>query len=89
MGSKKITNRYKEKISEELEMISSSDEGTRLLAIGRMEKKFLETFPEIAPDKLRLFEEYDRQYEVSIQYLGVPLWFSETFIIDHQNANSY
>jgi hypothetical protein len=31
----------------------------------------------------------NQQEDVSVQYLLVPLWFSETFIIDHQNAASW
>jgi len=60
-----------------------------LSSINDLERKFLETFPEIPKEKLKIFAQYDKQYDISVDYLGIPLWFSETFIIDHQNAENY
>ena len=56
-----------------------------------LNKKFLETFPEIGGSAWGVTEVFsdDGGVPLGIQYLVVPLWFSETFIIDHQNANNY
>ncbi len=51
--------------------------------------KFASTFPELPVEKIKIFEEYVSEVDISLQYFGVPLWFSETFIIDHQNSISY
>lgn len=54
-----------------------------------LKNKFASTFPELPQDKIKIFEEYISEFDISVQYFGVPLWFSETFIIDHNNAISY
>jgi len=54
-----------------------------------LQAKFLQTFPEIAHSDWGVTEVYNEAEQISIEYLLVPLWFSETFIIDHQNALSY
>ncbi|MGH7527828.1 MAG: hypothetical protein ACREMX_14115 [Gemmatimonadales bacterium] len=50
-----------------------------------------ETFPEIAGSDWGVTEIVNDRIDppIGIQYLVVPLWFSETFLIDHQNAASY
>lgn len=57
--------------------------------VNALERKFLETFPEIPKENLKVFAQYDDRNDVSLDYIGIPLWFSETFIIDHQNAENY
>ena len=52
-------------------------------------RKLKEEFPEMAYSDLGVTEVYDEEEDVSIEYLLVPLRFSETFIIDHQNSESY
>lgn len=54
-----------------------------------LKKKFASTFPELPEEKIKIFEEYFSEQDISLQYFGVPLWFSETFIIDHNNSVSY
>lgn len=53
--------------------------------------RFLKTFPEIGGSDWGVTEIFsdDGGEPIGIQYLVVPFWFAETFIIDHQNANSY
>jgi chromosome segregation ATPase len=48
-----------------------------------------ETFPEMAASDWGVTEVYNEDEDVSLDYLLIPLWFSETFIIDHQNSESY
>lgn len=49
------------------------------------------TFPEMAGSAWGTTEIMDDSEApaIGVQYLMVPLWFSETFLIDHQNAKSY
>ncbi len=54
-----------------------------------LQAKFLQTFPEIAHSDWGVTEVYNEREQVSIEYMLVPLWFAETFIIDHQNALNY
>lgn len=65
------------------------------LSVRRLSKKedlqikLRQTFPEMAEADWGVTEVLNEQYGVSLEYLLVPLWFSETFIIDHQNAASW
>lgn len=54
-----------------------------------LKNKFSSTFPELPAEKIKLFEEYISEADISLKYFGVPLWFSETFIIDHNNSINY
>ena len=54
-----------------------------------LQNKFIETFPEIAGSDWGVQEVHNEEADLDIEYLLVPLWFSETFIIDHQNSKSY
>jgi hypothetical protein len=47
------------------------------------------TFPEMAASRWGVTEVFDDANGVGIEYLMVPLWFSETFLIDHQNSLAY
>lgn len=47
------------------------------------------TFPEMARSDWGVREVYNEENDIGVEYLLVPLWFSETFIIDHQNSESY
>ncbi len=53
-----------------------------------LQARLRETFPEMAYSRWGVTEVFDES-GVGIEYLLVPLWFSETFIIDHQNAQNY
>jgi hypothetical protein len=57
-----------------------------------LNKRFLETFPEIGGSDWGVTEIFTDDGEgepIGIQYLVVPHQFAETFIIDHQNANNF
>jgi predicted nucleotide-binding protein (sugar kinase/HSP70/actin superfamily) len=54
-----------------------------------LQNRLAETFPEMAESDWGVTEVYNEEFDVGIEYLLVPLWFSETFIIDHQNSESY
>lgn len=54
-----------------------------------LQAKLAETFPEMAQSDWGVTEVYNEEADIGIEYLLVPLWFSETFIIDHQNSISY
>ncbi len=48
------------------------------------------TFPELSDLSLRTLNiSMGRGDTLGIEYLAVPAWFTETFIIDHQNAESW
>jgi hypothetical protein len=47
------------------------------------------TYPEMAASDWGVTDVMNEEQAVEIQYLLVPLWFSETFIIDHQNSVNY
>ncbi len=53
-----------------------------------LQARLRETFPEMAYSQWGVTEVFD-DTGVGIEYLLVPLWFSETFIIDHQDALNY
>ena len=54
-----------------------------------LQNKFKETFPEVANSDWGVTEVFNEQYGVGIEYLLIPLWFNETFIIDHNNSKLY
>ena len=54
-----------------------------------LQKKFKETFPEVANSDWGVTEVFNEEYGVGIEYLLIPLWFNETFIIDHNNSKLY
>jgi hypothetical protein len=54
-----------------------------------LQMKFAATFPEVADSDWGVREIRNEEADLEIEYLLVPLWFSETFIIDHQNSQNY
>lgn len=54
-----------------------------------LQDKLVKTFPEMAQSDWGVTEVYNEENQIGIEYLLIPLWFSETFIIDHQNSLSY
>ncbi|MDR8389613.1 hypothetical protein NC796_00600 [Aliifodinibius sp. S!AR15-10] len=54
-----------------------------------LQNRLVKTFPEMAQSDWGVTDVYNEEHDVSVEYLLVPLWFSETFIIDHQNSESY
>jgi len=64
----------------------------RLRRPEELAARVVATFPEIAGSDWGVTEVMSDRgggAPIGIQYLVVPLWFSETFIIDHQNAGNY
>jgi chromosome segregation ATPase len=53
-----------------------------------VENKLRQTFPEVDAT-MKIAERTDEETGLAIEYLMVPLWFGETFVIDHQNAESF
>src|SRR5690606_18526635 len=47
------------------------------------------TFPEIADSNWGVTEIVDDESGIGLEYLVLPLWFAETFLIDNQNAASF
>lgn len=45
------------------------------------------SYPELAQTAWGVIEVYDDQAQRYVEYLAVPLWMSETFILDHRNAS--
>lgn len=62
---------------------------SKLRKNGDLQKKFQEAFPELAAAYWGVIEVYNEEVDIILEYFVVPLWFSETFIIDHQNTLSY
>lgn len=54
-----------------------------------LQNKFKETFPEVAYSDWGVTEVFNEQQGVGIEYLLIPVWFSETFIIDHENSKIF
>jgi hypothetical protein len=60
----------------------------QLRSSDALHAKLMQAFPENA-EKFRVIEVRDPENDVDLEYLMVPVWFSETFVIDHQNALSW
>lgn len=56
---------------------------------GGLQRRFRREFPELAASAWGVAPVYDQRGDKYIEYLLVPLWFTETFIIDHVNAGLY
>lgn len=54
-----------------------------------LQEKLSKTYPEMGSKPWGVTEVYDRENDVSIEYFMIPLWFTETFIIEHQNSENY
>jgi hypothetical protein len=54
-----------------------------------LQERLQQTFPEMALSNWGVTQVHYEKEDMDIEYLLVPLWFSETFIIDHQNAQSW
>ena len=51
--------------------------------------KVREIFPPLKTTPLPITERYDEKEKLSLQYLGIPVWFAETFLINEMNAENY
>lgn len=54
-----------------------------------LQEKFAETFPEVAQSDWGVREVFNEEQGIGIEYVFIPLWFAETFILDNQNAISF
>jgi len=45
------------------------------------------SYPELAQADWGVIEVYDEREREYVEYMVVPLWMSETFILDHRNAS--
>jgi hypothetical protein len=54
-----------------------------------LQAKFAETYPEVARSDWGVREVFNEEAGVGIEYVFIPLWFAETFILDNQNAISF
>ena len=61
----------------------------RLRRTADLQARLESTYPEMAASRWGVTEVFDEENGIGIEYLLVPLWFSETFIIDHQNSLAY
>lgn len=75
----------------ELEVAERRLAETRL-SVGKLRRKsglesrFRASYPPLADAAWGLVDVYDERSREYEEYLLVPVWMSETFIIDHQNA---
>ncbi|HWP38187.1 MAG TPA: hypothetical protein VNL18_11610 [Gemmatimonadales bacterium] len=62
----------------------------RIRATGALIERLRSTFPELADSAWGLTTvPLDARDTIGIEYLMVPAWFAETFVIDHANAESW
>jgi uncharacterized small protein (DUF1192 family) len=62
----------------------------RIRKTSELQQRLEQTFPEMAASAWGLISvPYSAVDTLGIEYLMIPAWFSETFIIDHQNAQSW
>jgi len=58
--------------------------------VGGLQDELRGAFPELGPDRWGLTTlPLDDQDTLGLEYLLVPAWFAETFVIDHANAESW
>jgi hypothetical protein len=61
----------------------------RLRRRADLQARLNQTFPEVAASDWGVREIWNEQEQIGIEYLLVPVGFTETFIIDHQNSLAY
>ena len=62
----------------------------RIRKIGALQDRLRSTFPELGHSAWGLTTvPLDARDTIGIEYLMVPAWFAETFVIDHANAASW
>lgn len=58
--------------------------------VGKLQARLRTAFPQLGKSGWGLTTvPIDKQDTIGIQYLLVPAWFAETFVIDHANAKSW
>ena len=73
----------------ESERVANQLSVRRLRRTDDLRARIETTFPEMAASQWGVTEVFDEANGVGIEYLMVPLWFSETFLIDHQNSLAF
>ncbi len=76
----------------EIETLDRRLAATRLTVSGMPKKTGLAqrlrtSYPELAQTQWGVIEVYDEGARGYVEYFAVPLWMSETFILDHRNAS--
>jgi hypothetical protein len=62
----------------------------RLRQTPELQARVARAFPEVArSSRWGITELYDEKERVSLEYIVFPAWFAETFMIDHESAESY
>jgi len=62
----------------------------RIRTVGALQARLRQAFPELGPGGWGVTTVPVHQGDtIGIEYLMVPAWFAETFVIDHQNAASW
>lgn len=78
----------------EIKLLNRRLSDTRL-SVGKLrrktglEQRFHSSYPQLAQTDWGLVDVYNPKAKRWAEYLVVPLWMSETFIIDHVNAGLY
>ncbi len=76
----------------DMEVLNERLADTRL-SVGKLRRKtgldqrFQRSYPQLAQTDWGIVDVYDDKSKQWSEYLVVPLWMSETFILDHQNAS--
>ena len=62
----------------------------RIRTVGALQARLRQAFPELGPGGWGVTTVPVHQGDtIGIEYLMMPAWFAETFVIDHQNAASW
>ena len=75
----------------EIEVLNRRLADTRL-AVGKLrtksglQQRFRQSYPQLARTDWGVVDVYDEKSKQYVEYMVVPVWMSETFIIDHENA---
>jgi hypothetical protein len=89
-GMEAEADRLRERITD-LEAARVQEQLTvrRLRQKEDLQVRLTQTFPEMAESDWGVTEVFNEENGVGLEYLLVPLWFSETFLIDHQNSLAF
>jgi chromosome segregation ATPase len=60
----------------------------RLATRDTLAEELHKAYPQFS-DRMRVTEIYDPETERSYEYLMLPMWFADAFLVDHRNAISY
>jgi hypothetical protein len=89
-GMETEADRLRQRITDlESERVENQLTVRRLRRKEDLEARIRTTFPEMAESDWGVTEVFNEENGVGLEYLLVPLWFSETFLIDHQNSLAF